>query len=361
MFKITYYLSFFALVFLIAPELALSQSSREVASLKTDNLNISLESSPGNYRLEILPPVSTRAIDDARVFILKQPSRLVVDVMNFSSSLAHKEEIRSTDISSIRAGIHKEKVRLVIDIRDELVPEYNSRFDAESGGFFVDFNLSGDRVAAVETVSEPPSQISPTKTIKKPKKIITAPRAMKKELNEPKASIITEPKSVVAPVAAAPVVAPIVAPVAKIDPPKTPQAKQILPPKGEIKLPETGKKAEMAVEEKVNTSKGAVLTAVEFKEFLSEKTSSALYIDTDLPSNFSLDKKDPTVYELILGKTKLKGVNLSLPQFPPDDFKGFEVVVCRQRGEDVVVRIYTPEGTTLVPVRAKGKLWIKAQ
>ena len=337
-----------------AQEFAGDFNSKSVSSFKTDNLAVQLLSSPGNYKLTLTPSGNDTGIPvaDARVFWLKQPSRLVVDVMDFSSSSAYKEEVRNVDIAAIRTGIHKEKVRVVIDIREELVPDYKSGFDASTGGFFVDFSFSGRKSASVDSQTKPkPEEL--TQLGKKPREIITrrpepVPSADEISMiikeDTPK---IKRPKQIIPPAGVVEVPKP-----RKAKPPKT--ATKSTP----IKIKEEPKAVKKPAPKKATSS--SILAAIEFRELLGQE-SSALFIDINNPANFSLEKKDSSVYELTLEKTKLKGVNLSLPQFPPDAFEGFEVVVCRQRGEDVVVRIYTPEGTTLTPFRAQGKLWVKAK
>jgi hypothetical protein len=86
----------------------------------------------------------------------------------------------------------------------------------------------------------------------------------------------------------------------------------------------------------------------------------ALVVEGSLISDYSVSQRGANLYELILKNAKLKGEHLTLPQFPPESFKGFEVVLANQVGPSVVVKIYVNDGVKLSPYLAQGKLWLKA-
>ena len=88
-------------------------------------------------------------------------------------------------------------------------------------------------------------------------------------------------------------------------------------------------------------------------------SNGAIVISGKNLEGYKLNQKGPNLFELQLENANLDGEHLSLPQFPPESFNGFEVVLANQKNSDVIVKIYVNDGVTLSPYLAGGKLWIK--
>lgn len=83
-------------------------------------------------------------------------------------------------------------------------------------------------------------------------------------------------------------------------------------------------------------------------------------IDVEGIKTYSFNQKDSGKFELLLKDCELSGSYLTLPQFPPDTFGGFQVIVAAPAGNDVLVKVYAEEGVKISPFIAQGKLWLKA-
>ena len=59
---------------------------------------------------------------------------------------------------------------------------------------------------------------------------------------------------------------------------------------------------------------------------------------------------------------KVANADVSIPQFTPEDlFGGFEVIVARQKGDNVEVKIYTDATIKPKVLTKDGKLWIQPE
>ena len=105
--------------------------------------------------------------------------------------------------------------------------------------------------------------------------------------------------------------------------------------------------------------KGNVVKGI-FYQMTSGAKVPAVVFDVEGLSSYTLKKKKPDLFELTLDNVKLAGRHLTLPQFPPDAFFGFNVIVAKEEGKNVAVKIYIEEGVKLFPFIAKKQLWLKA-
>jgi len=292
----------------------------------------SSQSGTPEYRLLIKPKGGIESLDKdltANVFAVENPSRLVIDIPGFVASGPQTKAIANAVFSSIRLGVHQDKTRLVIDINDNQVPEYTVSSDADIGALVVGFSFSGNTSIVTEPmVEEPAASISLQEV--EPVKVPTPVVEPEVEIEQPKIPAVRMPE----PVAVVPASVPLTEP-------KVPSVEDI----PEIEQPQ--------VSGGIGVVKGVYYQAAK-----NSKTSSIM-VDVDGLNQYSLSQAGPGAYELTLRNTMLKGSHLSLPQFPPDTFKGFEVIVASQAGSDVVVKVYTDEKVKLSPFIAQGKLWLR--
>jgi hypothetical protein len=122
--------------------------------------------------------------------------------------------------------------------------------------------------------------------------------------------------------------------------------------------------AEDSVKEKTKPSSGqsssgpGKLSSFSFK-VTDRPGKFAVQINVDGLGDYKLTRPKGDLYELVLQNTKLSGSHLTFPQFPPDEFQGFQAIAAVQRGEDVVVRIFVDDEVKLSPYRTEGQLWVQ--
>lgn len=334
---------------------ATEAQAENLAGLSAAGLNISLESKGSGFRILIKPKGGIESLSrdlTANVFAVENPSRLVVDIPGFVARGPQKQELSHSEIGALRLGVHKDKTRLVLDIKSNQVPEYNVASDANLGALVVSFGFdsSAGVVAKTDDVS-----IIPDSPGSDPSVPDSPGPAFEPIQNEP-------PEEVAA--------LPIQEPSAPEEPEVTPrkpeprESQEEDPNAFELPLEPTEPAVapiETAAVEDVQTpavSGFGVVNGVYYQAAKNSKTSSIM-VDVDGLNQYSLSQAAPGAYELLLRDTSLKGPHLSLPQFPPDTFKGFEVIVASQQGKDVVVKVYTDSGVKLSPFIAQGKLWLR--
>ena len=349
--------------------------AQKLAEFTEGTLNYELVEEPETFRLLIRPKGGLENLDTdltANVFALPKPSRLVVDVPHFSAKTARTVTITNSKLSAIRIGVHTDKTRLVIDIQGEKPPSYNIHSDAALGALVVDFGLG--TLAPNTTGSKQLSAGSGKKD--------------KPELPEILDTVPENPPETIEPAASGPGIVvggeiPPKAPstvdthggspsahhktpelITEEQPPaelitKSPEADSKQPSEALPVEPET---PQIPAAQQTGGTPSAGVSTVKGVFYQSSKNAqgSSVVIDVDSLNTYSLSQRDANAYELVLEKTKLAGEHLTLPQFPPDTFKGFEVLLASQRGENVIIKIYVEDGIRLTPFIQKGQLWLRA-
>ncbi len=316
-------------------------NAESLALLNAAGLGIDLETQGSGYRILIRPKGGVESLNrdlTANVFAVENPSRLVVDIPGFVARGPQKQDVINPDLSALRLGVHKDKTRLVVDINNKLIPEYSVTSDSNLGALIVSFNFDSNTVSD-PTSSEPLALATETTNIKMPEPVAVP----EEEPSELPPVVIEEPEM----------------PEITIEEPEAVEPEEDPMP---LELPQEPQEPTFASVEDVQTpavSSGfGVVKGVYYQAAKNSKTSSIM-VDVDGLNQYSLSQASPGAYELLLRDTTLKGPHLSLPQFPPDTFKGFEVIVASQRGDDVVVKVYTDSGVKLSPFIAQGKLWLR--
>lgn len=357
----------------------------------------------------------------AEVFAVDNPLRLVLDVYARSAAAAPKAEVKDVNISSLRTGVHADKTRIVLDIRSEILPHYKLSADETSGGVIVNFGFEAGRSskeaqsvgrsalpAARQAQAPEVSQKAEEEAkidLKRKEAVVpkTAP-ASKEEKLPPEEEPLAEPldrKKIESellkpqplrdsshtsdlPAAKGGVVA--------LPRPEEPEQKILTAPtrskeeeaekllsgskspvfvvKGDSETSPTqdsGKSADESQQVAALTGKvsqtgkplsGAMLEGISYRT-IENSGASAVVLNTKELETYSLSRSKANLYELILQNTKLAGSHLGHPQFPPEKFKGFEVVIARQKDDDVELKIHTESGVKLSPFRVKDEIWLK--
>jgi hypothetical protein len=389
-------------------------AAQQIAELRESGLHVVLSKKAADFEVAITPEKGLSGLTTdltANVFAIENPTRLVIDIPNQKAKGTRALAINNPVFTSLRIGQHPDKIRLVFDIKDNRQLNYNISSDANRQALLVDVSFS-ERSSGNETPSSAgynrePETASAELNLEErapaeesaPQKVKAAPeRAAAKAPPEPASDDFNfeQPETAKPPAKAKanPVKEEPPAPKqplpkeneweAPLSPPASsktkPQetAKPIddglfnPPPRAEdrapIESPEQAQeslKSELALQMKDSSTSPGPITSAAAKVsgiyYQSPKDSnvSAVQIDVDAHSTYSLTQRDNNRFELVINNAALAGSHLSLPQFPPDTFSGFEVILARSQGQDVVVNIYVEDGVKLSPFIAKGKLWLK--
>jgi hypothetical protein len=74
-----------------------------------------------------------------------------------------------------------------------------------------------------------------------------------------------------------------------------------------------------------------------------------------------MSKVDPTTYKIVIPKCGLANLGLSLPQYPPADFKGLLAVTPKIEGDTVEITAQVEQGVSLTTLIRDREVWIKRQ
>lgn len=392
------------------------------ADFNSGGLRIQLRSihTGTNYALSISSSASTTNAIVPTVFTLDNPARIVVDIPGFPSRAAKTIDLSDGRFSAIRVGLHHDKTRLVLDVAGNKLPQY-SVDSASANEVGVELNFAdaptdtepgaNDMVPFGEVSKEqaPPAEpIAPVVT-ELPKAELALPAPTEPEPKAPAEPAVlhaklSAPEPEAKPVAIAPEAKPtpekpkrkkpeaeVITMVGseRIEPAVSPKAEppvEVIPPVPvqntepdqqleEPTEPETRKgkhvkktepeepSEDLSAEEsvKVKTKPGAgpgKLSSFAFK-ITDRPGKYAVQINVDQLGDYKLTRPKGDLYELVLQNTRLSGPHLTFPQFPPDEFQGFQAIAAVQRGEDVVVRIFVDDEVKLSPYRTEGQLWVQ--
>ncbi len=357
-----------------------------MAKMTLGELKVSLFNLRSQYQVRVSPAYTDSPVPrEAEVFWIKNPSRLVIDIPGYHHATARNVQVNSTEISSMRSGVHKDKIRIVLDIKDGREPGYEQRFDQSgrglvvntsfnSGKDLVDINNESFQSAKVEqrpkTIEFTPGKIEAKP--KPPRVSLPAPTNMAKDSklkplerkaektvekvkNEPSMRNLKEKfKQKIQKTEQ----------VAKTEQPAS-QARVPQPLKPKIKRTETivtqtpDPQSTKPAARSVATSSSSTLKGIDFQEIREEKTT-AVVLNVESSVQYEMKQAQDDLFELKLSNTKVQGIDISIPHFTPEElYQGFEVVVARQQGKNVVVRIYTDANTKPMAFPNAGMLWIK--
>lgn len=328
--------------------------SSPIAQIDATGLGISLEQeSDSNFLLTIdLQGASLPGEKRPQVFTIANPTRLVVDLPGLQSGSGTSTPERSDIVSGVRLGAHAEKVRLVVDLTVSEVPTY--RVKREGSFVLVRFSVAPGELPPPFEDGEEIAAVTPRVT--EPVREAKAQReSEKKEPPVPPAEIlppVAEPTKPPTPGVETTVLAAndgkpaIPEPISADQLPAVPQAtaNPAAPDDATVPAPADGKTVVRGI----------------YYQTTSNSQVPAVVFDASGLATYSLNKQKSDVYELVLKNSSLGGRHLTLPQFPPDSFQGFNVIVARQQGNDVVIKVYVEENVKLFPFIAKQQLWLKA-
>jgi len=345
---------------LMLPFLLLARASvgwaAPLAQARTTGLRVSLESSTTNtFKLKIDSLSGSEKLGHRiNVLVIENPTRLVVDVAGVSSKAAQTVPVRNSKISALRIGVHPDKTRIVLDVGGDDAPEYEI---SEEGEIMFSFGGSAQKDENEDDLPRPLA--TPKKSVEIKELPNLAPKKVQPEATpEPTPRIIED----------------------KPNPDDSDELPAILkkkPPKEDDLLDDLDRSSESSSGAKSSSAEssddgsldeeipaitnqpGTGMVKAIYYQTLSDTGAPAVTLDIDGLDSYSLNKRKPDLYELVIQNAHLSGKHLSLPQFPPDTFKGFSVIVAREEGGNVFLKIYVEENVKLFPFVAKGQLWLK--
>ncbi len=271
-------------LFAFTPLRANANNKTSLAKIKVADLEFRLFSQSSNhlapeYALDIKANKTrgkAQELPQPIVFAVNNPMRLVVDIPGRSSQKARKVQIRDSVIKSIRTGIHKDKIRIVIDMNLKNEPSYEL-LHGKRNHYQLSFSTAENKRSSINkrTIPTPPT-------------------------NTPLLAPTSKPT-------------PLTIGTQKADPAPTP--KQTHP-----------------VEK-------AALNSIGFK-LIGAKNDPSVILKLSKIEKYSLVRIDQNLYELSILNTTIAKEDLLLPSFPPESYTGLELVSVREKGNNLLIRIY---------------------
>ena len=262
------------------------------------------------------------------VTMVKNPARLVVDVLGEPGK--NNKEVSLTDdafLKSVRLGAHKDRTRLVFDIKQSIsADDVAHEVDAQNGKLVVTFHSNGEAApVASAAVATDAGAVEETVEL-----AVNAPEATSPVEPVLEASASAEPVEAIAESSEVPTE---VVAAAEIAPETEVAAAQ--PIAGNITL-------DSMKFEKTNNDAGHVLLS------LSDQTA------------FELRKTAPSEYVLTVAGATADNMT-TYPQIAPKGFPGIRSARASQVGESTAVRMFVDPGTTLIANARDNAIVISAE
>ena len=341
----------FVVSFFIINSFSISALAEELSTFNISNLNFNLIAENQNFKFLVKPNTKLKTAElTANTFVIKNPNRLVIDIPGFSTTAQKTITLNNSYLSSIRVGSHKNKIRAVVDIKSNKLPKFDIYADQAIQSLVISFSFDDkmqEQNLAKTTKESPAFNIADkkitaenTRTETTEKKSIQSGKAKTPSLGN--SSIITmRGNEKVNSIEASPI-----------------EAKQ-------EELLQTLKDSNSTMSTDLKKTNPTAIPTTEIATiknilFQAERESGALVIEADKIGEYKITQKGKNLYELIISNSKLSGEHLTLPQFPPNNFKNFEVILTNQITENSVqVKIYLNSTVELLPSIIDNKLWIQ--
>jgi hypothetical protein len=333
--------------------------AEEFGRVDDPNFSVTVDSKDsGRYLVEISNKDNDFKINKSwtpEVFILTKPTRLVIDIPGLKAKKSKISQIDRVPIGGIRTGVHEDKLRVVLDLIEDKDHKLESYAIERVGKGFVVVGVEFQETGKTKdnkfrlpfglwnSDSEPSTTTTTSSSTTTLKKVTTTSTTSSSTTSTTTTSnsttSTTEPKIIkslddveIKPVNPGEIISGVPS---DVEPNK--EVSSELP---DVKITET------------------IVTSVDF-ESMESGGELMLSVGVDNLADYSLNKRKPTIYELVIKKSTIAGPQLTLPQFPPQSVRGIEGAILRTSEQDVVLKVYVEEGATLSPFRKDGKIWIK--
>jgi hypothetical protein len=341
---------------LCTPSMAASQS----ATAGRARIVVNRETGPQGTTLAVR--ISVPQESKASVFAYKNPSRIVVD---FPGTRVKKNEALKVPankvIKMVRVGSHPEKLRIVLDLLTEGIPEYT-------------WDSKGKE--AVIRVSEPQEKLAgPTSQDEKGHtELLPTPLPSPTPLSTATALPTVTPAPTEAPATPTRAATATATFTATSEPAERPSSAEPAIEQNdgisELEQAPSLSAVDPAIEDSSPDSSvattqpsppsGDIVIELFRFDYLSPNRTPLIKVMLNKPkAQVQISKVDPKTYRIVVPNCVLAGNHLSLPQFPPADFVGFSMVSAQQFPNKVEVTINVEPGVTLGTFVRGAEIWIK--
>ena len=363
-------INLFLLIFSLLPSVLFAQDIQFEDLLisyssKKDLLEVSISSKKQSFKAE--------------VFIIEDPTRIGVDLLNLKLKGGLKKDIKNNLINLMRAGAHKDKVRIVFDATNknsdltyEIVEKTSSSIkfkilhpntELEVASALNSSNISTENINTPKN-----SEIAPTNTTTNKAEILPINPNTNSDLsmnnqgaNEIKKIENSFPKEE------------IIAPnTSSLNDNSKESIENVQPSQNTNSLNSSNintgniNSANINIGSIVAENPSAMngITQVQglFFRAANNETTPAILVQTNRVSEYVFSQVKKNTYELIIENAVLSDMRLKEPQFPPKDYVGFEVIYADQIKNKVRIVIYITDATKApTPSRIGNDIWIKAE
>jgi len=346
------------LLALFSCQLALAQNRSFNLKLKDLSLEISAkEGSKLSLRLK-----SPKA-SEASVFVVSDPLRLAIDLPGVNLGKVPLKALSNFPIiSAMRIGSHPDKTRLVFDLKTAGEPHFTQEVKGEELTIVLDSlqpspsptalpSATATKIAATSPLAttSPPALATPLPTQISAQLPTTSPSHL------PSASPTQIVPSVTPSFTATP--SPTQTPTSTALPSPTFSAKPSASPSIALKLRAAPFASPALSVTAITTSNEISLDGINF-DLLPEHVP-VVKISLSASSQFNLTRQDETHFQLSIPSCRLKSDSLKLPNFPPQDFAGLNLVQASSDGKNVKIQFEVERGFKLGAVTHLQEIWIR--
>jgi len=305
----------------VAPTTTTPAATEELLSAAESGVGLATERGAGYSRF-IVDLNNPEPVFD--VTMVKNPSRLVVDVLGEPGKNNREVNLAEDSfLKSVRLGAHKDRTRLVFDLKQSIsAEEVAHEVDTQNGKLVVTFHTQGSEPAAAVAAA-------------------IAPAASQEETIEVASNITAEE-------AAAPIIEPVLEPkTAAIEP----QAEQAPEQIAAVEQPSSQAAAPVATGEPVT------LNTMTFEK--TNNDAGHVLLALSEPTAFELHKTAPSEYVLTIAGASADTMT-TYPQIAPKGFPGIRSARASQVGESTTVRMFVDPGTALIANARDNSIVISA-
>ncbi|MCC6955123.1 MAG: AMIN domain-containing protein [Deltaproteobacteria bacterium] len=314
-----------------------------------------------------------QGVGSATAMLVENPPRLAIDIKGIKLANAKKHTVSTSAVTGVRFGLYPDKTRVVIDLKDPVAQDFNVAPGSKSAT--VTLSRLGGKATAAPITAPSDSPTSAPKATATPKpspeaKPTPEPTPTKSPSPTPSVKPTAAPKTTAEPT---PTVAPkstpskSLAPTPSLTPTPAPTSTPTRTPSPAPSSTATSTSAPTPAKDSATGTALPVLTgptvvrAIKYQLPAGAGGESTIIIEMDAPGNFTLNPKGGSAFDLEIERASLAGAFLTLPQFPPDTFRGIEVVTAKTSGQNVILSIFAEDNVKLSPYRAKGSLIIRVE
>ncbi|MCO6431196.1 MAG: AMIN domain-containing protein [Deltaproteobacteria bacterium] len=327
---------------------------------------------------ELSVTVTSPKITGSASFVVENPTRIVGDIEGMKSTRNRTIKIDSGSLASariraVRVGAHDDKSRVVVDVIGSAIPRFTWSQSEGTATLKVSLSETQASVPALLTPSAPDTtSAAPTESpaVISAKRTPTSPPATPTSRIEeavddmpvieeliPKVPNPTPTHTTAPTFTATPAPSPtsVKTPTAANTPTATSGSPDI-PVSPAAMAVATLNSAKLSG--KVAPKGQQEVVALEFGYSGRTVLQPTIKIRLAKKTRFGLQKLDDRMYRLVIPDCRLLRPPLKLPQFPPQDFLGFNMVLMEETSEGVEAKIAVERNARITAAPAGDSIWI---